>query len=125
MIRYPYTLDIWHEEDAVLNPDGTFTEGTHEWRTVGRCNARQNGQAQMVKGANGQDFLYSYEVTMPSNTEPIPLGTQVRIIDRNGINIFDHRPKSDAEPKKDNSETYQVQGFYKSGQRYEDTRLWL
>lgn len=125
MIRYPYTLDIWYEEDAVLNPDGTFTEGAHEWRTVGRCNARQNGQAQQVKGTNGEAFLYSYEVTMPSNTEPIPLGTQVRIIDRNGTNIFDHKPKSDAEPKKDNSDTYAVQGFYKSGQRYEDARLWL
>lgn len=125
MIRYPYTMDIWYEEDAVLNPDGTFTEGAHEWRTVGRCNARQNGQAQQVKGANGEAFLYSYEVIMPSNTEPIPLGTQVRIIDRNGINIFDHRPKSDAEPNKDSSDTYAVQGFYKSGQRYEATRLWL
>lgn len=125
MKRYPYWLEKWYEEDAIRNPDGTFVEGMHEWRMVGRCNARQNGQADQVRGANGDVFLYSYEVTMPPDIEPIPLGTQVRVIDRDGINIFDHQPKSDAEPKKDNSDTYPVQGFYKSGQRHEDSRLWL
>lgn len=131
MIHYPYTLEMWYEEDAVRNPDGTYTEGVHEWRTVGPCNVRQNGQAQQVRGANGEAFIYSYEVVMPSNTDPIPLNTQVRVIDRNGINIFDHKPKVESKPKIETGtnvggrSTYAVQGFYKSGQRYEDTRLWL
>ena len=76
MIRYPYTLEMWYEEDATQNPDGSWNEGTHEWRVVARCNARQNGQAQQIKGQNGDAFLYSFEVTMPANTQPIPIRDQ-------------------------------------------------
>ena len=126
MIRYPYTLEIWFEEEGTLNPDGSWTEGAHEWRVVGKCNARQNGQARQVKGLNGEAFLYSFEVTMPANTQPIPIGTKVRIFDGRGFNIFDHTPHTDERPRDDEDTTfYPVQGFYKSGQRYEDTKLWL
>ena len=123
MIRYPYTLEIWYEEDAVPNPDGSpgWIEGKGEWRVLGRCNARQNGQAREVRGENGQAFLYSFEVTMPANTPPIKLGTQVCIFDSRGINIFDSAHRTEDGKGK----SYPVQGFYKSGQRYEDTRLWL
>ena len=121
MIRFPYTLEMWYEEDATLNPDGSWTEGAHEWRTVGKCNARQNGKAQQIKGQHGDAFLYSFEVTMPSNTQSIPIGTKVRIFDSHGFNIFDRTPRIEARP----TASYPVQGFYKSGQRYEDTRLWL
>lgn len=126
MIRFPYILEMWYEEDAMQDPDtGEFIEGAHEWRTVGKCNARQNGQARMVKGASGEAFLYSYEVIMPVRTSPIPLKTKVRIIDSNGINIFNHKPRNDNEPSALDNATYPVQGFYQSGQRYEDTKIWL
>lgn len=127
MIRFPYTLEIWYEEDAVPNPDGSpgWIEGKHEWRIIGKCNARQNGKAQMVKGQNGEAFLYSFEVTMPAHTQPIPVGTKVRIFDNRGINIFDRTQRTDDRPKDNDTASYPIQGFYKSGQRYEDTRLWL
>lgn len=112
---------MWYEEDATLNPDGSWTEGRGEWRVLGRCNAQQNGQAREVRGENGQAFLYSFEVTMPANTPPIKLGTQVCIFDSRGINIFDHTRRTEDGKGK----SYPVQGFYKSGQRYENTKLWL
>ena len=87
MVRFPYTLEMWYEEDASQNPDGSWIEGAHEWRVIGRCNARQNGQAQQIKGQNGDAFLYSFEVTMPANTQPIPIGTKVRIFDSRGFRI--------------------------------------
>ena len=124
MVRFPYTLEMWCEEDATLNPDGSWTDGAHMWRTVGRCNARQNGQAREIKGQNGKTFLYSFEVTMPANTEPIPIGTPVRILDGRGFNIFDHSPRTGEKPAKEEA-LYQVLGFFKSGQRYEYTKLWL
>lgn len=125
MIRYPYTLEMWYEEDATQNSDGSWTEGAHEWRAVGKCNARQNGQARQVKGINGEAFLYSFEVTMPANTPPITIGTKVRIFDDRGVNIFNRTPRTDVKPKEKDTASYPVQGFYKSGQRYEDARLWL
>ena len=125
MIRYPYTIEMLYEDDSIRNPDGTYPEVASEWRIVGKCNARQNGQAQKIQGANGNSFMYSYEVIMPPNVDPIPIGTQVRIIDKNGVNIFDRRPDNDFNQENINNSTYQVQGFYKSGQQYEDTRLWL
>ena len=76
MVRFPYTLEMWYEEDASQNPDGSWIEGAHEWRVIGRCNARQNGRAQQIKGQNGDAFLYSFEVTMPADTQPIPIGTK-------------------------------------------------
>lgn len=116
---------MWYEEDATQNPDGSWVEGAHEWRVVGRCNARQNGQAQQIKGQNGDAFLYTFEVTMPADTQPIPIGTKVRIFDSRGCNIFDRSPHTEAKPKDRDTASYPVQGFYKSGQRYEDTKLWL
>lgn len=125
MVRYPYTLEIWHEENATLNADGSWAEGAHEWRFVGRCNVRQNGQARQIKGDNGEAFLYSFEVVMPPNTHPIAIGTQVRVFDNRGLNIFNRSPRTDENPAENDAASYPVQGFYKSGQRYEDTRLWL
>lgn len=110
MVRYPYILEVSYEDEAILNPDCSYTEGSRQWRKAYRCNARQNGKARQIKGQNGQAFIYSYEVTMPANAEPISIGTIVRIIDsRRNVSIFQGR----------------VQGFDKSGQRNEDTRLWL
>ena len=125
MVRFPYTLEMWYEEDASQNPDGSWIEGAHEWRVIGRCNARQNGRAQQIKGQNGDAFLYSFEVTMPADTQPIPIGTKVRIFDSRGFNIFDRALRTEAKPKDKDTASYPVQGFYKSGQRYENTRLWL
>ncbi len=125
MVRFPYTLEMWYEGEATLNPDGSWTEGINEWRPVGRCNAHQNGQAREVRGQNGQVFLYSFEVTMPAHTQPIPIGTKVRIFDNRGVNIFDRTPRKDEKPRNDNAASYPVQGFYKSGQRNEDVKLWL
>lgn len=123
--KIPYTLEMWYEEDASQNPDGSWIEGAHEWRVIGRCNARQNGRAQQIKGQNGDAFLYSFEVTMPADTQPIPIGTKVRIFDSRGFNIFDRSLRTEAKPKDKDTASYPVQGFYKSGQRYENTRLWL
>ena len=117
--------EMWYEEDASQNPDGSWIEGAHEWRVIGRCNARQNGRAQQIKGQNGDAFLYSFEVTMPADTQPIPIGTKVRIFDSRGFNIFDRSLRTEAKPKDKDTASYPVQGFYKSGQRYENTRLWL
>ncbi len=77
------------------------------------------------KGQNGDAFLYSFEVTMPADTQPIPIGTKVRIFDSRGFNIFDRSLRTEAKPKDKDTASYPVQGFYKSGQRYENTRLWL
>lgn len=123
MIRFPYTLEMWYEDDATLNPDGSWTEGVHQWRIVGKCNVRQNGQARQIKGQNGDSFLYSFEVTMSANTQPIPIGTKVRVFDNRGFNIFDRTPHFG--DKLNDTASYPVQGFYKSGQRNEDARLWL
>lgn len=135
MVRYPYTLEIWHEEDATQNPDGSWTDGFAQWRTVGRCNARQVNGARQINGQNGEAFFYSFEVVMPANTQPIAIGTRVRIIDNTGRNIFDRSGLNNPEDCQSpncrltdevlDTVSYQVKGFYKSGQRYEDTRLWL
>ena len=125
MIRFPYILEIWHEEDATLNPDGSWTAGVHQWHIVGKCNVRQNGQARQIKGQNGDSFLYSFEVTMPANTQPIPIGTIVRVLDNRGFHVFDRTPQVGDNPKNTNAALYTVQGFSKSGQRNEDVRLWL
>ena len=61
----------------------------------------------------------------PADTQPIPIGTKVRIFDSRGFNIFDRSLRTEAKPKDKDTASYPVQGFYKSGQRYENTRLWL
>lgn len=127
MIRFPYTLEMWHEEEATQDPEtGAYAEGTvNEWRIVGKCNARQNGQARTVKGQDGSAFLYAYEVVMPSTTPPIAFNTRVRIYDRNGINIFDQEPRCEDSPDSSVSRSYPVKGFCRSGQPNQNVTIWL
>lgn len=112
MIRFPYTLEIW---DAEAN----------KWRLVGKCNALYNGRAQFIKSPNGEAIQYTYEVIMPPNIQPIEENEEVRIIDHRGRNIFDHRANALVGSTLEDSVSYPVLGFYKSGQRYECTKIWL
>lgn len=112
MIRFPYTLEIW---DAEAN----------KWRLVGKCNALYNGRAQFIKSPNGEAIQYTYEVIMPPNIPPIEENEEVRIIDNRGRNIFDHRAGALVGSTLEDSVSYPVLGFYKSGQRYECTKIWL
>lgn len=118
MKRYPYTLEMWYEEDAILGDNGSWIDGKSEWRTVCRCNVRQNGGARQVKLPDGTLFTYSFEVVLPSRTPLIPENTKVRVTN-NGINLFDGKPVGD------DNKTYRVVGFNPFKQRNEDLVLWL
>ena len=119
MRRYPYILEMLYEEDAVLNDDGSWSEGVREWRYVCPCNANQNGSAREISMSDGTLKVYSFEVTMSSQQKPIPSNTQVRIIDYNGTNIFDGKPK------KESSISYRVLSNNLPKQRHEKSKLWL
>lgn len=118
MKRYPYTLEMWYEEDATMNSDGSWTSGFSEWRTVCRCNVHQNGKASQVMLSDGTLFTYSYEVVLPSKTKRIEENTKVRVI-RDGINLFDGKPKDES------LKSYRVAGYNPFKQRNEDLKLWL
>lgn len=62
---------------------------------------------------------------MPQNVLPLEENEEVRILDRCGKNIFDHRLGAPIGSTLEDSVSYPVQGFYKSGQRYEYTKIWL
>lgn len=117
MVKYDSILEVWYEEDAVLNPeDGSFTEGHSEWREHCRCRAVSNGQAREAVGANGKVIIYTYQAIVPSYAKRLNDGTKVRII-RKGINIFDG--------KADGETTYTVQGYDPTGQRNQSRTIWL
>ena len=78
MIRFPYILQRWNHN-------------TDEWQTVSRCNARYDGKARFIESPNGKVIEYTYEVVMPQNVLPLEENEEVRILDRCGKNIFDHR----------------------------------
>lgn len=125
MVRYPYILEYWHEEDAQQMPDGSWSEGDGSWARLGSCNARRNAIASKIQGVDGVAYTYAYEVVMPPRTRPLPIGTKVRIIDRrNGANIFDAMPQSGCQCSPSGS-YYTVRGFYRSGQSHQDITLWL
>ena len=119
MRRYPYTLEMLYETDAILNSDGSWTEGVSKWVYVCPCNASQNGRAQEISLSDGSLKVYSFEVTMPSTQKPIPINTQVRIVDYNGINIFDDKPKEES------AVSYRVLSNKLPKQRHEKSKLWL
>ncbi len=112
MIRFPYILQRWNHD-------------TDEWQTVSRCNARYDGKARFIESPNGKVIEYTYEVVMPQNVLPLEENEEVRILDRCGKNIFDHRIGVPVSSSLEDSVSYPVQGFYKSGQRYEYTKIWL
>lgn len=112
MIRFPYILQRWNHD-------------TDEWQTVSRCNARYDGKARFIESPNGKVIEYTYEVIMPQNVLPLEENEEVRILDRYGKNIFDHRIGVPVSSLLEDSVSYPVQGFYKSGQRYEYTKIWL
>lgn len=119
MRRYPYVLEMLYEEDATLNPDGSWNEGVNEWVVVSRCNAEQNGSAREISMNDGSLKVYSYVVALPSSQNPIPINTPVRIIDNKGYNIFDGKPKDES------STSYRVISNKLPKQRHEKSKLWL
>lgn len=123
MVRYPFTLEYLYEADAEQLPDGSWEEGVREWRSVGRCNAHQNSNARMMTAQNGEVYSYSYEIVMPSDSCPIHIGTPVRVLDAMGNNIFAHHVCGDSEDVAEVS--YAVKGYYRSGQRYAKTKIWV
>lgn len=118
MRRYPYKLEMWHEDDATQNEDGSWTEGKGCWRYVCDCNLRQNGRSAQVKLSDGTLFTYSYKAVIPSRVKPIPIGSRVRVVS-DGLNMFDMRPV------KESSKVYSVVGFDPFKQRFQDKELWL
>lgn len=124
MVRFPYTLEMWYEEDATQNPDGSWTEGTHEWRVVGKCNIHKMGEATVMKGLNGESTEGSYQVLLPPRIEPIVRGTKIRIF-RNGINFFNGKPHDNRTPKEDPMGYGTCKDFDPFRQKYEDKVLWL
>ena len=119
MQRYPYILEMWYEEDAVLNSDGSWSGGKSEWRKVSRCNVAQNGQASQIALVDGTVTSYSFKVTMPPYIEAPLENTKVRVLTTKGYNIADgkHREISKV--------TYNVLSRKLAKQRYENTVLWL
>lgn len=119
MRRYPYTLEMLYEEDAVLNSDGSWSEGVRKWCRVCPCNASQNGRAHEISLSDGTLKVYSFEVIMPPPQLPIPVNTKVRIVDHNGYNIFDGKPKEQSPT------SYSVISNKIPKQRGEKAKLWL
>lgn len=121
MVKYPHILEVWREEDATLNPDGSFTEGRAEWVEHCRCNAHSNGKAQEAVGANGKVITYTYTVRLPSTAGRLEDGTKVRVIDLDGNNLFNGEPKTEDK----GAAFYSVQGYDPTGQRHQQRRIWL
>lgn len=119
MQRYPYTLEMWYEEDATLNPDGTWSEGFSEWQVVSKCNALQNSQASQTTLIDGTVTSYSFKVVLPPYIEAPLENTRVRILTNKGYNIADgkHREVS--------KQSYNVLSRKLPKQRYENTVIWL
>lgn len=123
MVRYPFTLEYLYETDAIQRPDGSWQEGVQEWRSAGKCNAHQNSNARTITAQNGEVYAYSFEIVMPSDSCPITIGTPVRVLDAYGNNIFAQQLcNSD---KETSEASYAVKGYYRSGQRYAKTKLWV
>lgn len=122
MVRYPFYLEYLYEADAVQRPDGSYQEGTRVWRKAGRCNAVQNTNARTITAQNGEVRAYSYEITRPAGACPITEGTPVRVLDRNGNNIFAMACPHSGESI---DASYAVQGNDVRNQRYAKTRLWV
>lgn len=119
MVRYPYILEMWYEEDGVQQPDGSYAEAFSEWRTVGKCNVRPNGSAKEVVLADGIVFVPSFTVIMKPNAPHIHEGTRVRVL-KGGVNMFDLLPVNQS------AKTYDVRYSNTAfKQRHENTILWL
>lgn len=121
MVKYPHILEVWREEDAIQDDDGHFIEGHAEWVRHCRCNAHSNGKAQEAVGANGKVITYTYTVRVPSTAVRLEDGTNVRVIDLKGNNLFNGEPKTDDK----GSAFYSVQGYDPTGQQYQQRRIWL
>lgn len=121
MVKYPFDIDVWCEEEAKLNNDGSWSEGQGYWRNVGRCNMRQNGRGSEVTLSDGKVVIPSFEVSLPSYIAPIPLGTKVRITQR-GRNMLCSQCNN---PKQEAINDYRVLGYKPYKQMFASRILWL
>lgn len=84
VIQYPDTIVITREGGSTQDADGNWitTEGE---TIILKCRFVPNRQSQTVKTADGQDFIYHYQIAFPVGTTNIKVRDTFTRNDISGI----------------------------------------
>lgn len=83
MVRqYPYTLKVFQETEAVFNQNtGDWIPGSADWVDFGNCRDEINGAGARVTTQDGENYVYSAVVYVPTSTQKINNGVLIQVWD--------------------------------------------
>ena len=83
MVRqYPYTLKVFQETEAVFDQNtADWIPGTAEWVEFGNCRDEINGSGARVTTQDGENYVYSAVVYVPTSAKSINNGVLIQVWD--------------------------------------------
>lgn len=84
-MQYPDTIEITKDPEFTQDEEtGNFESGEANTPFTSECRAEPAGSNPVIKGANGDDIMYSWIVYMPKTSEVFEFGDAVKVTKADG-----------------------------------------
>lgn len=90
MTRYPHTLNYLRTtSESTLDSNGNWIASVPSvWVVIGECRVSPNGSGKHIVLADGNATVFSSSIVMPVQDNEIQFGTEIKVVDENGIVKF-------------------------------------
>jgi len=82
--QYPYRLQIKKIQGGGQNENGDFIPAVEIFEEVAICRDQANISGRQLKLNDGTAVIYDSIIHTPKGTQSLPIGTVVRVVDRDG-----------------------------------------
>ncbi len=80
--QYPHQLKVETIQEPTYNEEtGTWTEDTIIEKDYSKCRDDANSAGSVIQTTDGEEYVFSYVIYLPVGTEPIELGSKVKVFD--------------------------------------------
>ena len=77
--QYPHTIKISVVADPYQDDDGNWIQGGLSEIHSGECRAEPNGKGDVIRGNDGSELSFAFNVFMPKLDKDIPANAEVEI----------------------------------------------
>jgi hypothetical protein len=90
MTRYPHTLSYLRTtSESSQDSNGNWNASVPSvWVVIGECRVSPNGSGRHITLTDGSATVFSSSIVTPVLPEEIQFGTEIKVVDENGIEKF-------------------------------------
>lgn len=84
MVRYPHTLYAILSGEASQDNSGDFVANESKKVFISECREEPNGSGSKISLTDGNAYVFSSMIYIPSLCDKITVGTRVEVVNENG-----------------------------------------